>query len=65
MIVQWFTNVETVPLSTKDDETWDTSKQPRGVFVYQDDPPLSFEKEVYADLGLVGRQHPIQVGWKI
>ena len=40
----WFTNVETVPLSSKDDETWDTSKQPPGVFVYQDDATLSFEK---------------------
>ena len=40
----WFTSVETVPLSSKDDETWDTSKQPPGVFVYQDDATLSFEK---------------------
>ena len=52
----WFTNVETVPLSSKDDETWDTSKQPHGVFVYQDDGTLSFEKAFsLCDLGLVGR----------
>lgn len=40
----WFSSVESVVLSKKDDTTWDTSKQPPGVFVYQDDNTLSFEK---------------------
>mgnify|MGYP001240893718 CR=1 FL=1 len=41
---EWFTNVETIALSKFTDETWDRSKQPPGVFVYQDDATLSFEK---------------------
>ena len=40
----WFTSVESVVLSNKGDTSWDTSKQPPGVFVYQDDNTLSFEK---------------------
>ena len=41
---EWFTSVETIALSSKDDTSWDKSKQPPGVFVYQDDATLSFEK---------------------
>ncbi len=41
---EWFTSVETIELSKFTDQSWNRSKQPPGVFVYQDDATLSFEK---------------------